>query len=72
MKTDFETFKAGDKVRIKRNYPYINHGLFDQDIYTIDKMLSDAGIVTIVGFPSNRTFPDAAFELYDGELSGKK
>jgi hypothetical protein len=72
VKKDFETFKSGDVVRLKPDYPYVNRTLLDNDIYIIDKMLSGAGVVTLKGQQWNRTFPDEAFELYDGELSGKK
>jgi hypothetical protein len=73
VRKDFNTFKSGDVVRIKQNFPYINRELLYGEIYTIDKMLGDAGVVTLVGQPSNKTFPDEAFELiYNGELSGKE
>ena len=72
VRKDFQTFKSGDVVRLKPDFPYVNRTLLDKDIYTIDKMLSDAGIVTLKGYPYNKTFPDDAFELYDGELSGKE
>ena len=63
VRKNFETFKSGDMVRVKKDFPYIDHTLFTDEIYTIDKMLSDAGIVTIVGKPWNKTFPDDAFEM---------
>jgi hypothetical protein len=63
VKTDFETFKSGDIVRVKRDFPYVNRVLLDGEIYTIDKMLATAGVVTLKGQPSNKTFPDEAFEL---------
>jgi hypothetical protein len=63
VKTNFETFKSGDIVRVKRNFPYVNKVLLDGEIYTIDKMITDAGVVTLKGLPHNKTFPDEAFEL---------
>ena len=69
MKTDFETFKPGDIVRVKPGFPYVNRVLLDGEIYTIDKMLADAGVVTLKGFPSNKTFPDQAFELVINDRS---
>ena len=72
IRTDFETFKDGDVVRVKRDFPYVNHHLLYKEKYVILKMISVAGVVTLKGLPYNKTFPDEAFELYDGELSGKK
>lgn len=72
VRTDFETFKAGDVVRVKKDHPYINHNLLYREKYVIMKMISVAGVVTLKGMPYNKTFPDDAFELYNGELSGKE
>lgn len=73
MRTDFKTFKSGDKVRLKPDFPYVNRTLLDNDIYTIEKMLEVAGVVTLKGLPYNKTFPDGAFEIiHNGELSGKE
>jgi len=72
VRTNFSTFKAGDVVRVKRDFPYINHNLLYKDKYVIMKMIAVAGVVTLKGLPYNKTFPDDAFELYDGELSGKE
>ena len=72
MKTDFETFKAGDVVKVKRDFPYVNHLLLYKDKYVILKMIAAAGVVTLKGLPYNQTFPDDAFELCDGDMSGKK
>ena len=73
MRTNFSPFKSGDVVRIKPDFPYINRELLVDEIYTIDQMFSDAGIVSLVGQEKNKTFPEGAFELlYDGELNGKK
>lgn len=72
IRKNFETFKAGDVVRVKIDYPYVNHDLLYKEKYVILKMISVAGVVTLKGLPYNKTFPDDAFELYDGELSGKK
>lgn len=63
VRKDFATFKSGDIVRVKRNHPYINQELLPDEIYTIDKMLEVAGVVTIKGQQWNKTFPDDAFEL---------
>jgi len=73
VKKDFKTFKSGDIVRVKKGFPYVNHVLLDGEIYTIDKMLDTAGVVTLKGLPYNKTFPDEAFELlYNGDMSGKE
>lgn len=63
MKKNFNTFKPGDIVRVKPGFPYVNRVLLDGEIYTIDKMLADAGVVTLVGQQWNKTFPDDAFEI---------
>lgn len=73
VKTDFETFKAGDVVKVKRDHPYINQDLLYQEKYVILKMIDAAGVVTLKGLPYNKTFPDDAFELIEnGDLSGKE
>lgn len=73
MSKNLSPFKSGDIVRIKTDFPYINRELLVDEIYTIDQMFSDAGIVSLVGQEKNKTFPEGAFELlYDGELIGKK
>ena len=73
MRKNFHTFKSGDVVRVKRNFPYVNQHLLIDEIYTIDKMIADAGVVTLKGLPYNKTFPDEAFELlYNGDMSGKE
>lgn len=73
IRKNFETFKAGDVVRVKRDHPYINQNLLYREKYVIMKMISVAGVVTLKGLPYNKTFPDDAFELIDnGELSGKE
>lgn len=63
VKKDFATFKSGDIVRVKRDHPYINQELLCDEVYTIDKMLDVAGVVTLKGQQWNKTFPDDAFEL---------
>lgn len=63
MRKNFATFTSGDQVRLKSDFPYVDRTLLDGDIYTIEKMIADAGIVTLKGYPSNKTFPDDAFEL---------
>ena len=63
IRKDFETFNPGDIVRVKPGFPYINRVLLDGEIYTIEKMIADAGVVTLKGLPYNKTFPDEAFEL---------
>ena len=50
-----------------------NRVLLDGEIYTIEKMIADAGVVTLKGLPYNKTFPDDAFELlHNGDMSGKE
>ncbi len=63
MKVDFNTFKSGDVVRLKPGFPYVNRELLIDEIYIIDKMIADAGIVTLIGQQPNKTFPEDAFEL---------
>lgn len=74
MRTCFAPFKKGDVVRLKSDFSYVNRELLVDEIYTIDQMFSDAGIVTLVGQEKNRTFPEGAFELlYSyGEISGEE
>ena len=63
IRKNFDTFKPGDIVRVKPGFPYINRVLLDGEIYTVEKMIADAGVVTLKGLPYNKTFPDEAFEL---------
>ena len=63
MRTNFSPFKSGDVVRIKSDFPYINRELLVDEIYIIDQMFPDAGIVSLVGFTKGRTFPEDAFNL---------
>ncbi len=72
MKTDFKTFKSGDVVRVRKDFPYINRDLLFDETYVIDKMLDTAGVVTLVGQQSNITFPDDAFELVYGVEDGEE
>jgi hypothetical protein len=65
MKTNFETFKSGDVVRVKRDFPFVDHALLKNEIYIVEKMMPDAGIVTLRGLPFNRTFPEGAFEMVE-------
>ena len=63
VRKNFETFKSGDIVKVKRDFPYVNQDLLNDELYTIDKMIADAGIVTLKGLPYNKTFPEDAFEI---------
>lgn len=73
VRPKFSPFKSGDVVRLKPYFPYINRELLIDEIYTIDQMFPDAGIVSLVGQDKHKTFPEGAFELiYNGEMSGKK
>lgn len=73
MRTNFSPFKSGDVVRIKSDFPYINRELLVDEIYIIDQMFPDAGIVSLKGQDKGRTFSEDAFELlYNGEMSGEK
>jgi hypothetical protein len=73
VRTNFSPFKKGDVVRLKPNFPYVNRELLIDEIYTIDQMFPDAGIVSLVGQDKHKTFPEDAFELlYNGELSGQE
>jgi hypothetical protein len=73
VKKNLSPFKSGDVVRIKRDFPYINQELLVDEIYTIDQMFSDAGIVSLVGQDKNKTFPEGAFEfLHNGDMSAQE
>ncbi len=63
MRTDFAPFKKGDVVRLNPDFHYVNRELLVDEIYTIDQMFPDAGIVTLIGQERNRTFPEGAFVL---------
>lgn len=66
MRTDFNTFRPGDIVLANKKHPYYNSmWLGDQDIYTIDQMIPDAGQVTLIGIDSRKTFPDDIFILLE-------
>jgi|688.fasta_scaffold00983_36 hypothetical protein len=73
IRKNFETFKSGDVVRLKPGFPYVSRDLLTDEIYIIEKMIADAGVVTLKGMPYNKTFPDDAFELiHNGDMSGKE
>lgn len=64
MKTNFKTFSAGDKVLANTEHPYYNsEWLNSNTLYTVEKMLDTAGVVTLKGLPWNKTFPDDMFIL---------
>ena len=63
MRTDFSPFKKGDVVMVNRDFKYVDHSLLCDEIYTIDQMFPDAGIVSLIGFPKNKTFPEDAFRM---------
>ena len=68
MRTNFETFKKGDRVCVIHDHPYLNKKELTPDvIYVIDKMISDAGVVTLEGKPYNKTYPDSMFVLSKDE-----
>lgn len=61
MRTDFHTFDSGDVV-IAIDHPSLNPEYITVgEIYVIDQMFDDAGIVSIIGFPRNKTFPEEIF-----------
>ena len=73
MRTNFSPFKSGDVVRLKSDFPYVNRELLIDEIYTIDQMFPDAGIVSLIGQDKHKTFPEDAFQLlYNGESIGKE
>jgi hypothetical protein len=73
VRTNFSPFKSGDVVKLKSDFPYINRELLNDEIYTIDQMFPDAGIVSLVGQDKHKTFPEDAFQLlYNGESIGKE
>lgn len=73
VRTNFSSFKSGDVVRLNPEFPYVNRELLVDEIYTIDQMFPDAGIVSLIGQDKHKTFPEGAFELiYNGEMSGKE
>jgi hypothetical protein len=63
IRKNFTTFKSGDVVRVKPDFPYIDHLTMTEETYIIDKMLDVAGVVTLKNLQWNRTYPDDAFEL---------
>lgn len=66
MRTDFNTFYPGDIVLANKRHPYYNsEWLGSQEIYTIEQMIPDAGIVTLVEIDSRKTFPDDIFILLE-------
>lgn len=58
-------FKTGDVVKLKTDFPYVDRILLSKDFYIIDKVIPDAGVVTLVNETWNKTFPEEAFELCD-------
>ena len=66
MRKDFKTFSPGDKVLANSAHPYYNKLWLDEGrVYTVAKMLEIAGVVTLVGYPYNKTFPDEIFILVE-------
>jgi hypothetical protein len=66
IRTDFATFKKGDRVTVIADHPYLNTlELTPGEIYIVDKMLDAAGVVTLEGKPYNKTFPDQIFRKID-------
>ena len=69
VRKDFATFKKGDRVIVIPDHPYLNTlELTPGDIYTVDKMLDVAGVVTLEGKPYNKTFPDSLFKKIDDSV----
>lgn len=61
MRTNFHTFDSGDVV-IAIDHPSLNPEYIKAgEVYIIDQMFDDAGIVSIIGFPRNKTFPEEIF-----------
>lgn len=48
---------------VDRDFEYVDQHLLCDEIYTIDQMFPDAGIVTLVGFPKGKTFSENAFKV---------
>ena len=66
VRTNFATFKKGDRVYVIPDHPYLNTlELTPGVIYIIDKMLDAAGVVTLEGKPYNKTYPDEIFKKID-------
>lgn len=66
MRKDFRTFSAGDKVLANSAHSYYNNlWLNEGQVYTVAKMLDAAGVVTLEGFPYNKTFADELFILVE-------
>ncbi len=72
MRKNFSPFKSGDVVRVKKDFLYINRDLLFDETYVIDKMLSVAGVVTLIGQEPDKTFPEGAFELLYGVNDGEE
>jgi hypothetical protein len=67
MRTEFDTFKSGDVV-VAIDHPFSNPAFIEiGKHYVIDQMFDDAGIVSIIGFPRNKTFPEDIFRKVEDE-----
>ena len=62
-----KTLNSGDVVRIDPDFPFIDRTLFESSVCVIDRMIDDAGVVTIRGQPYNKTFSVHAFDLIEKE-----
>jgi hypothetical protein len=72
VRENFSPFKSGDVVRVKKDFLYVNRDLLFGETYIIDKMLSVAGVVTLIGQEPGKTFPEGAFELLYGVNDGEE
>lgn len=63
MRQILKKLKTGDIVKIDPNFPFIDRSMFESDVCIIDKMLDDAGVVTVCGQQWNKTFSVDAFDL---------
>lgn len=67
MRTDFHTFDSGDVV-IAIDHPFSNPEYIKAgEVYIIDQMFDYAGIVSIIGFPRNKTFPEEIFRKVEDD-----
>lgn len=65
MRQIMKRLNREDVVRIDPDFLFIDRTMFESNVCVIDKMLDDAGVVTIQGQQWNKTFSVGAFDLID-------
>lgn len=61
MTKDFRPFANGDIVGVHRDFPYAHPMLFEQENWTIQIMIPEAGVVVLEEIGKSKTFPVDAF-----------